>query len=191
MHALIHIPVHATHTHTHTHTHAHTHMHAWYITERITNTASSDITEDNMPRTRAEKWRNVTAFWILGLCNNFPYVVMLSAAFDILSQLEHKTSGAPSSGVACTAVDGEYPGRRCNKLSTSVRLRRVLLCTSVVLWMSRWFFLLFFYKKQIVQLHDLFMLYVLWATLISHITDVLCMLCKCFPWHFGGFGNCL
>ncbi|KAL5475116.1 hypothetical protein EMCRGX_G027174 [Ephydatia muelleri] len=78
--------------------------------------------EDNMPRTRAEKWRNVFAFWILGLCNNFPYVVMLSAAFDILSQLENKASATPSSGAACTVVGGEYPGRKCNKLSTSVIL---------------------------------------------------------------------
>uniref|UniRef100_A0A8C7AB68 CLN3 lysosomal/endosomal transmembrane protein, battenin n=1 Tax=Neovison vison TaxID=452646 RepID=A0A8C7AB68_NEOVI len=30
-------------------------------------------------------WRNVMGFWLLGLCNNFSYVVMLSAAHDILS----------------------------------------------------------------------------------------------------------
>ncbi|XP_074874961.1 battenin isoform X4 [Buteo buteo] len=29
-------------------------------------------------------WRNGAAFWILGLCNNLPYVLMLSAARDIL-----------------------------------------------------------------------------------------------------------
>ena len=28
--------------------------------------------------------RNLLTFWILGLTNNFPYVVMLSAAHDIL-----------------------------------------------------------------------------------------------------------
>ena len=32
----------------------------------------------------SEAWRNLTAFWILGLCNNFGYVVMLTAAHDIL-----------------------------------------------------------------------------------------------------------
>ncbi|XP_030400178.1 battenin [Gopherus evgoodei] len=31
-------------------------------------------------------WRNLAGFWLLGLCNNFAYVVMLSAAHDILSQ---------------------------------------------------------------------------------------------------------
>lgn len=30
-------------------------------------------------------WRNLLAFWILGLCNNYGYVVMLSAAHDILN----------------------------------------------------------------------------------------------------------
>lgn len=29
--------------------------------------------------------RNLAAFWILGLCNNYGYVVMLSAAHDILA----------------------------------------------------------------------------------------------------------
>ncbi|TRZ06388.1 hypothetical protein HGM15179_020719, partial [Zosterops borbonicus] len=29
-------------------------------------------------------WRIGAAFWILGLCNNLPYVVMLSAARDLL-----------------------------------------------------------------------------------------------------------
>uniref|UniRef100_A0A8C3HFD3 Battenin n=1 Tax=Chrysemys picta bellii TaxID=8478 RepID=A0A8C3HFD3_CHRPI len=35
---------------------------------------------------RATCWRNLAGFWVLGLCNNFAYVVMLSAAHDILSQ---------------------------------------------------------------------------------------------------------
>lgn len=30
-------------------------------------------------------WKNALGFWLLGLCNNFSYVVMLSAAHDILS----------------------------------------------------------------------------------------------------------
>ena len=31
-------------------------------------------------------YRNLVVFWIIGLCNNFSYVVMLSAAFDILQK---------------------------------------------------------------------------------------------------------
>ncbi|XP_041038046.1 battenin isoform X2 [Carcharodon carcharias] len=37
---------------------------------------------------RGKSWRNVGAFWLLGLCNNFSYVIMLSAAHDILSEQE-------------------------------------------------------------------------------------------------------
>lgn len=38
------------------------------------------------PATRRKYWRNLLSFWLLGLTNNFAYVVMLSAAHDILSQ---------------------------------------------------------------------------------------------------------
>lgn len=31
-------------------------------------------------------WRDLAAFWILGLCNNYGYVVMLSAAHDIIGR---------------------------------------------------------------------------------------------------------
>lgn len=97
-----------------------------------------------------KKWRNVIAFWIFGLCNNFPYVIMLSAAFDILSGLEDKESrddgltdtelqyraifgtdnssnGTSHSPGACRAVfndstnTSEYKARYCNTEGTSVR----------------------------------------------------------------------
>lgn len=32
------------------------------------------------------KWRNTLSFWILGMCNNYGYVVMLSAAVDIITR---------------------------------------------------------------------------------------------------------
>lgn len=31
--------------------------------------------------------RSAVAYWILGLCNNFGFVVMLSAAHDILARV--------------------------------------------------------------------------------------------------------
>lgn len=31
------------------------------------------------------KWRDLVAFWIFGLCNNYGYVVMLTAAEDIIN----------------------------------------------------------------------------------------------------------
>lgn len=33
------------------------------------------------------RWRDLLAYWILGLCNNFGYVVMLSAAHDIIARI--------------------------------------------------------------------------------------------------------
>ncbi|XP_071885622.1 battenin isoform X2 [Anas platyrhynchos] len=43
-----------------------------------------DGDEDPPEPPQAESWRNGAAFWLLGLCNNTPYVVMLSAAHDML-----------------------------------------------------------------------------------------------------------
>lgn len=37
-------------------------------------------------RTDRGLWRDLTAYWLLGLCNNYGYVVMLSAAHDIIHQ---------------------------------------------------------------------------------------------------------
>jgi battenin len=34
---------------------------------------------------RSAKTRDLISFWILGLCNNYGYVVMLTAANDIIS----------------------------------------------------------------------------------------------------------
>lgn len=36
--------------------------------------------------TNQDKWRNLMSFWILGLCNNYGYVVMLTAAHDIIER---------------------------------------------------------------------------------------------------------
>uniref|UniRef100_A0A1A9UM16 Sulfatase N-terminal domain-containing protein n=1 Tax=Glossina austeni TaxID=7395 RepID=A0A1A9UM16_GLOAU len=35
-------------------------------------------------------WRDLTAYWILGLCNIYGYVVMLSAAHDVLDKFPHQ-----------------------------------------------------------------------------------------------------
>ncbi|XP_052888711.1 battenin isoform X2 [Anopheles moucheti] len=55
-------------------------------------------------------WRDLVAYWILGLCNNYGYVVMLTAAHDILKELE--------------GDDGDHAksARPCNKLSTGAIL---------------------------------------------------------------------
>lgn len=38
------------------------------------------------------RWRDLTAYWILGLCNNYGYVVMLSAAHDIIGRINGEES---------------------------------------------------------------------------------------------------
>ncbi|CAH1153453.1 unnamed protein product [Phaedon cochleariae] len=37
------------------------------------------------PNTKTRRWRAFVAYWILGLCNNYGYVVMLTAASDIIA----------------------------------------------------------------------------------------------------------
>lgn len=56
----------------------------------------------------------IVCYWIFGLCNNFAYVVMLSAAHDILS--EHSTTNNTNT---TTNETNKYD---CNKLSTGIIL---------------------------------------------------------------------
>ncbi|XP_067647989.1 battenin-like [Eurosta solidaginis] len=62
-------------------------------------------------------WRDLTAYWILGLCNNYGYVVMLTAAHDIISKFEENEHGSGAS-----QSDNSTSHRRCNKMSTSAVL---------------------------------------------------------------------
>lgn len=65
------------------------------------------------------RWRNLTAFWILGLCNNYGYVVMLSAAHDIL---ESKFGSADSKAISANVTTNTTGLRSCNTLSTGAIL---------------------------------------------------------------------
>lgn len=51
------------------------------------------MAEPEKPTRGKGAWRDLTAYWIFGLCNNFGYVVMLTAAHDILDELSGKTVG--------------------------------------------------------------------------------------------------
>uniref|UniRef100_A0A182U508 Battenin n=1 Tax=Anopheles melas TaxID=34690 RepID=A0A182U508_9DIPT len=88
---------------------------------------------DQAPPKDKGLWRDLVAYWILGLCNNYGYVVMLTAAHDILKELEggdgHAKSAAPLDGydVANTTARADdvtfgYEARPCNKLSTGAIL---------------------------------------------------------------------
>lgn len=46
----------------------------------------------------AQLWRDLVAYWFLGLCNNYGYVVMLSAAHDILNHFNEVRRSTVMSG---------------------------------------------------------------------------------------------
>ncbi|XP_014088453.1 battenin [Bactrocera oleae] len=62
-------------------------------------------------------WRDLVAYWLLGLCNNYGYVVMLTAAHDIISAFESETQASKVLELAANSTQ-----RRCNKMSTSAVL---------------------------------------------------------------------
>lgn len=85
------------------------------------------------------------AFWLLGLCNNFGYVVMLSGAHDILKDEEAAESNATTTGgtVATTGLpvstswENSSDSRGCNqldcnKLSTATILLADILPTLII-----------------------------------------------------------
>lgn len=49
-------------------------------------------TTDNRYRRDKQIWRDYVAYWMLGLCNNYGYVVMLSAAHDIIGRFGSEVS---------------------------------------------------------------------------------------------------
>lgn len=104
--------------------------------------ASGPIAPD-VPVTMAtpvkDKWRNIIGFWILGLCNNYPYVIMLSAAFDILKHFRKECTTAElySGDINCTNHTSNNNSRDCNPSSTSVSaLINALSCDSHVTLVS-------------------------------------------------------
>ncbi|KHJ88845.1 CLN3 protein [Oesophagostomum dentatum] len=70
---------------------------------------------------------NLVGFWILGLCNNFAYVVMLSAAKDIL-----ESDGGGSAINGTHACREEIVDRQCQQLSTGAVLLADIIPALVV-----------------------------------------------------------
>ncbi|VDK87641.1 unnamed protein product [Litomosoides sigmodontis] len=80
-------------------------------------TAEGSSTVDN-------SLRNQFAFWMLGLCNNFAYVIMLSAAEDILSVENSAKTPSKSTEDVCQS---SFVHRHCHSLSTgSVLLANII-----------------------------------------------------------------
>ncbi|XP_020911138.2 battenin isoform X3 [Exaiptasia diaphana] len=86
--------------------------------------------------------RNLFGFWLLGLCNNFAYVVMLSAAHDILGQskTENKEGKNDTESIAYSlysnssgnATNGNNNSLGCNPLSTGTILLADILPTLLI-----------------------------------------------------------
>ncbi|XP_069033456.1 battenin isoform X2 [Embiotoca jacksoni] len=82
---------------------------------------------------RCARWRNCTGFWLLGLCNNFAYVVMLSAAHDILKTQESQNSTASTSGTSSVDFQtGNSSRYDCNPVSTAAVLLADILPTLLI-----------------------------------------------------------
>ncbi|XP_046330394.1 battenin-like isoform X2 [Haliotis rufescens] len=100
-----------------------------------------EVEEDNVADS-PRQWRNLVGFWFLGLTNNFAYVVMLSAAHDILATEEEGggnstlvTTLAPENGTTPPSVNGSNNTDtflECNKISTGAILLADILPTLVI-----------------------------------------------------------
>ncbi|KAM4024679.1 battenin [Anomaloglossus baeobatrachus] len=84
--------------------------------------ADDDATPEPQTQHRSH-WRNLSAFWLLGLCNNFAYVVMLSAAHDILRTETNQTVQVNVTN------SSQYD---CNEISTAAVLLADILPTLVI-----------------------------------------------------------
>ncbi|XP_011158713.1 battenin [Solenopsis invicta] len=82
----------------------------------LTNSHAANNVFDEEAILKKSRWRNLLAYWILGLCNNYGYVVMLSAAHDIL-QTKFGEDVTPSTNVTNTTGI-----RTCNTVSTGAIL---------------------------------------------------------------------
>ncbi|KAL3053126.1 hypothetical protein OYC64_005622 [Pagothenia borchgrevinki] len=86
---------------------------------------------------RCSKWRNWTGFWLLGLCNNFAYVVMLSAAHDILKKQASANTTSPTPSPLTVDVQAGNSSNSsspydCNPVSTAAVLLADILPTLLI-----------------------------------------------------------
>lgn len=78
---------------------------------------AEEVDDNEAVRTTKEKPRNLIAYWLLGLCNNYAYIIMLSAAHDILSNDFQGNSTDP-----IPIVPTGNSTRDCNPISTGAIL---------------------------------------------------------------------
>ncbi|XP_029015668.1 battenin [Betta splendens] len=85
---------------------------------------------------RLTYWRSWSGFWFLGLCNNFAYVVMLSAAHDILKKQESKNATSSIQTTLTMDFQGGNSSNSsrydCNPVSTAAVLLADILPTLAI-----------------------------------------------------------
>ncbi|XP_011698536.1 PREDICTED: battenin [Wasmannia auropunctata] len=86
----------------------------------LTNSRAVENVFDEEAILKKSRWRNLLAFWILGLCNNYGYVVMLSAAHDILQSKFGDKDALPSTNA--TTNTNNTGIRTCTTVSTGAIL---------------------------------------------------------------------
>jgi len=80
-----------------------------------------NLSVENLPQ-RSESVRNLVGFWLLGLFNNFAYVIMLSAAHDILHR-DFNNQTVPVGDALNVEIEARNnTGRDCNPMSTGAIL---------------------------------------------------------------------
>ncbi|KAI1290070.1 Battenin [Halotydeus destructor] len=90
-----------------------------------------DKKEEKMAESRKAIRRNFIGFWLLGLCNNYAYVIMLSAAMDILSK-EYNEGDIPAKPDNVTEI--------CNPTSTAAVLLADVLPSLITKLLAPFFF---------------------------------------------------
>ncbi|XP_077411858.1 battenin [Vanacampus margaritifer] len=99
---------------------------------------STDPVQHLHTNDRFKQWRNWSGFWFIGLCNNFAYVVMLSAAQDILTKQQSEnttTFNTPGDTLAMESKDVNTGNRSrydCNSFSTAAVLLADILPTLII-----------------------------------------------------------
>ncbi|GAB1609705.1 battenin-like isoform X1 [Argonauta hians] len=87
-----------------------------------TTMENSELSPNCKDNKGKESTRNLVAFWIFGLCNNFAYVIMLSAAHDILKEESNKGGNQSISDQNNSLPAGNGSTLICNEIGTGAIL---------------------------------------------------------------------
>ncbi|XP_044038000.1 battenin isoform X1 [Siniperca chuatsi] len=101
-----------------------------------TASVNADVIQRSDINGRSTQWRNYIGFWLLGLCNNFAYVVMLSAAHDVLKKQESGNATVSASATLAVGFQGGNSSNSsrydCNPVSTAAVLLADILPTLLI-----------------------------------------------------------